>query len=278
MQSTWTRYFWSAASTARMTATLLVRRRRILFLGLLVLLPALLPVLVAVLRPRGPSDVAWGLDLFAAIAEYGFLGTLAPLAAIFLGTALVGDDVESGTATFLLTRSVPRSALVLGKFTAYALVTALTFLPAMALTFASVVLTAPAEVDLGAGVVLLAQTFGVVCLAIVCYGTLCCLLGTLTRRPVIYAVIFVFGWEPMTRLVPGYVDFLTIKKHLLALWPVVALGGSPGDPSGVEITRKVIDVGVGEATFILLVVVAAFVGFTTLTLRWKEFVRGQNLA
>ena len=145
----------------------------------------------------------------------------------------------------------------------------------MALTFLAVVLTAPAEVEIGAGLFLLGRTFVVVALALLVYGALCCMLGTLTQRPVIYSVMFVFGWEPLTQLVPGYVDFLTLKKHLLALWPVLTTGGTG---RGAEITRKVIDVSVAEASLILLGTVAVLAAVTTLTLRKKEFVRGANLA
>lgn len=270
----WQAYLWSTLAAARISGSLLVRKKRILFLGILVLLPALLPIVVAMLR--GPHDrVTSGLELFAVLGEYGFLGTLAPLAAILLGTALVGDDLEHGTAPYLLTRGVPRSALVAGKFLAYALVTSLTFLPAMALTLASVVVTSSEPLEAGPIAALFAQTFGVIVLALGVYGALCCMLGTLTKRPVIYSVIFVFGWEPLTRLVPGYVDFLTIKKHLLALWPVVTVDRID---HSIDVTRKVIDVGLGEATFILAALVLALVGTTTYALRHKEFARGQNLA
>jgi ABC-2 type transport system permease protein len=272
----WQPYLWSTLASARITGMLLLRRRRVLFLGVLVLIPALLPVLVSLLRTPH-TDPPWGLTLFALIAEYGFLSTLVPLGAILLGTALVGDDLEHGTAPYLLTRSAPRSSIVLGKFAAYTLVMACAVLPALGLTLLSAALTAPGSVDVGAGLGLLARTSGVLCLAIVLYGALCGTLGTLTRRPVIYAVVFVFGWEPLTRIVPGYVDFLTLKKHLLALWPRVVLGeGLAG--GRVEIARKVIDVGVGEALAALGLSLVALTAVATLTLRTKEFARGQSMA
>ncbi len=263
----------AALAVARLTGLLLLRRRRILFVGLLVLLPALLPVVVAGLR--GPhQEGAQGLELFAVLAEFGYLGTLVPLAAILLGTALMGDDLEGGTSTYLLTRSAPRSAIVLGKAAAYSVVMAATFLPALVLTLASAVVTAPPGVDPGDAVRLFLQTAGVVWAGSVVYGALCGLLGTATQRPVIYSTVFVFGWEPLTRIVPGYVDFLTVKKHLLALWPAVTMGDAIG---GTEITRRVIDVGVGEATVVLVLLTLAFLGLTTLTLRTKAFVGGQTL-
>jgi ABC-2 type transport system permease protein len=267
------RFAWAARSAALLTGLLLLRKRRILFLGLLVLLPAVLPVVVAALR--GPhSQTTWGLDLYALLAEYGFLSTLAPLGAILLGTALMGDDLEGGTSIYLLTRSSPRSALVLGKGVAYAVVMGAAFLPAMLLTFASVLVTSPGKVDLAAGVPLFLQTFGVVWLAILVYGALCGFLGTFTQRPTIYSAVFVFGWEPMTRVVPGYVDFLTVKKHLLALWPTVTLGDQLG---GVEVSRKVIDIGVGEAGVVLALLGLGLLALTTLALRRKEFVGGATL-
>ena len=81
------------------------------------------------------------------------------LEGVFIGLREEGDrpavQGETGTATYLLTRPVPRSALVLGKFLAYASVMVVVFLPALALTFASVVLTSPRTVDLGPGFALL---------------------------------------------------------------------------------------------------------------------------
>jgi ABC-2 type transport system permease protein len=270
---TWREHLNASLAAARLTWLLLVRRRKIVFLGLLALLPALLPVIVAALRgPRaqGPS----GLDLYAAIAEYGFLATLVPLGAILLGTALMGDDLESGTATYLLTRPAPRSSIVLGKFLAYSAVMTAVFLPAMSLTFLSVALTAPKTLALGPGLGLLARTGGVVCVAIAAYGAFCGLLGTLSQRPVIPAAVFVFGWEPLTRVVPGYVDFLTLKKHLLALWPAVVLSDRAG---GIEISRRVIEVSVLHASLVLALVLVVLAALTTFTLRHREFVRGQTL-
>lgn len=269
----WREHVFSTIASARLTWLLLVRRRKILFLGLLALLPSLLPVVIAALRGRS-TDGPLGLDLFAAIAEYGFLTTLVPLGAILLGTALMGDDLECGTATYLLVRPAPRSAIVTGKFLAYVVVMAGIFLPALTLTFLSVVFTSPRRVDLAPGVMLLLRTGGVLCLAIVVYGALCGLLGALTQRPVVFSTVFVFGWEPLTRIVPGYVDFLTFKKHLLALWPAVVMSDRVG---GVEITRRVIGVSVVEALLVLAGVVVGLAVGTTLTLRHREFVRGQTL-
>ncbi len=274
----WQERVWSAVASMRLTFLLLLRRRKILFLGLLALLPSLLPIAVAALRgpmSQGPTPHGTsGLDLFASIAEYGFLGTLVPLGAILLGTALMGDDLEGGTATYLLVRPTPRSGLVIGEFAAYCVVMAGVFLPALALTFLSVVLTAPRTLDVGAGLVLLARTSGVVCLAIAGYGALCGFLGALTQRPVIFSAVFVFGWEPLTRVVPGYVDFLTLKKHLLALWPSVVMSDRFG---GVVISWRVMVVGLVHALLGLGGGVATLGVATTLTLRHREFVRGQTL-
>lgn len=265
-------YLNAVLAVARLTGLLLLRRRRILFLGLLVLLPALLPVVVAALRGSA-QDGAQGLELYAVLAEYGFLGTLVPLGAILLGTALMGDDLEGGTSTYLLTRSAPRSAIVVGKAAAYSVVMAGTFLPALVLTLASALVTAPPGVAPGEAARLFFQTAGVVWAGSVVYGAFCGLLGTATQRPVIYSTAFVFGWEPLTRIVPGYVDFLTVKKHLLALWPTVTLGAL----GGTEVTRRVIDVEVGEATLVLVLLTAGFLGLSTLALRTKAFVGGQTL-
>ena len=73
-----------------------------------------------------------------------------PLAALFYATALVADEVEGRTLTYLTTRPVSRAAIFAGKFAAYLVTDLCLALPACVLTF-FLLLTTPRPVGRGPG-------------------------------------------------------------------------------------------------------------------------------
>ena len=52
-----------------------------------------------------------------------------PVLAVFYGTALMADEVEDKTLTYLFTRPIPRGAVLIGKYLAYLACTILVVLP-----------------------------------------------------------------------------------------------------------------------------------------------------
>src|SRR4029450_4622958 len=107
----------------------------------------------------------------------------------------------------LLTRPVERRAILCGKFAAY-LVTALCLaLPATVATF--FVLATSRGVTLSAAVPDLFRDLGVLALTLLVYGAFFTLLGVVLRRPLIPALLFLYGWE-LVALLPGYMPRLNI--------------------------------------------------------------------
>ena len=48
-----------------------------------------------------------------------FLRFIVPVLGVFYGTALMADEVEDKTITYLFTRPIPRGAVLVGKYLAY---------------------------------------------------------------------------------------------------------------------------------------------------------------
>ena len=48
-----------------------------------------------------------------------YLRFIVPVLGVFYGTALIADEVEDKTITYLFTRPIPRGAVLLGKYLAY---------------------------------------------------------------------------------------------------------------------------------------------------------------
>jgi ABC-type transport system involved in multi-copper enzyme maturation permease subunit len=193
----------------------MVWSRRSLLMALFLGLPVVFGILYRVMLVTRLSPRVSPFDLYAAIVAVYYVRNLLPLAALFYATALIADEVDGKTLTHLLTRPIPRAAILLGKFAAY-LATTLTFtLPTVVVTF-FLLLTARGGTGLSAAVPDLFRDMGVMILALLAYGALFTLLGVLLRRPVIPGLLFLFGWE-LLALLPGYLPRFTITAWLRSL-------------------------------------------------------------
>jgi ABC-2 type transport system permease protein len=103
----------------------LLGRRRSLLLVLLAALPIFIAVLIRV--SGGRSDADRVLDTLV-------VRTVMPLVALIVGTAVIGSEIEDGTAVFLMIKPIPRWQIVLAKAIAGAGVTVALIVPAVVVT------------------------------------------------------------------------------------------------------------------------------------------------
>jgi ABC-type transport system involved in multi-copper enzyme maturation permease subunit len=192
----------------------MVWSRRSLMMAALLGLPVAFGILYrAVLVARIPTQVTAD-DLYGVIVTV-YLRFLVPLAALFYATALIADEVEGKTLTYLLTRPIQRAAILTGKFAACLATTLALALPSLVLTFFLLV-TARGWGAVAAAVPDLFRDLGVVALALLAYGALFALLGVLLKRPMIPGLLFVFVWELVANL-PGYLPRFTLTAYLRSL-------------------------------------------------------------
>jgi ABC-2 type transport system permease protein len=193
----------------------MVWSRRSLMIAVLLWLPVLFAILFrAVLLARLPPRVA-SFDFYGTIVAYYYLRFGLPLAALFFATALIADEVDGKTLTYLITRPVRRSAILAGKFAAYLTTTLSLSLPAGVITF-FLLATAGGGEGIGARVPDLFRDVGVMALTLVAYGALFTLLGVVLRRPVMLGLLFLYVWELVANL-PGYMPRFTLTAWLRSL-------------------------------------------------------------
>ena len=249
--------------------TLMLRRSRLILAAVITLLPVLLPVALVFLPPEVPVE---GGGAFVRLMEQLYLSTLAPALALFFATMLIGDDVEAQTIGYVLTRPVPRSAWVLGRYLAYCVLCAGLLVISASLVFAGCLALPPFALDT-ARAVLFAHYAGLLTLAVLAYGALCLFLGTF-KRPIIYGVLLIFGWQPFAMQLPGLVDFLTLSKYIEALHPIEAeVRARMRDMAfDAPASQKVaIEVSDPWALATLLLTVAVFVVLTVVAVRRREY-------
>jgi len=133
----------------------------------------------------------------------------------FYGTALIADEIDDKTITYLFTRPIPRSAALLGKYVAYVACTILLVLPSVVLVFFS----GGADrrrLDCG-GVSVACRGPWHARGGLVAYGAVFAFVGARVKRPLTAGLVFAFGWEPVVLLFPGYLKRLTVAYYLQAL-------------------------------------------------------------
>ena len=206
-------------------------------------------------------------DLYAVVIASYYVGRLLPLAALFYATSLIADEVEGRTLTYLLTRPLPRPAILAGKFAAYVTTTLAMTLPSVVITF-FLLATAQGASSIGAEVPELFRDMGVVALALVAYGGLFTLMGVLLRRPVIPGLLFLFVWELIANL-PGYLPRFTLTAWLRSL-----LHHQPAEEGlGGLLATQILPAG--EALAVLLGTSALFLALSFWIFAQREYVLEQ---
>ena len=214
---------------------LIGRKSTLLLVGL-----NLLPLLVAVIFRLSDPDV--DPDRWAARVLYVALVVTAvlPVTALLLGTSVLGDEFEDGTAIYLLTKPIPRWQILLPKLAAAWVVTSVLALPTTVIS-GTIALQGQGDSSLIVG-------FSLAILGgALAYISVFVLLSIATTRALIAGLIYIFLWEgAITGIFEG-TRYLSIRHYTIGISDWIA-----GAPS------ETLDAYVGGLTAaILLVAVCA---------------------
>jgi ABC-2 type transport system permease protein len=238
----------------RLTLRQMLGRGRTILIGLL----ALLPVLVALVYRLGSQDTEQ-LDWAATVLFDGLVvSTLLPLAALVYGTAVLGAEIEDGTAVYLLSKPIARSRIIVAKILASWTLTTATVL-ASGLAAGAIALY-----DKPKGDILLGFGLGIVLGGLV-YSALFVMLSVITSRALIAGLIYVFIWEGLVNGLFEGTRLLSVRHYTLGVADAfVDLPASSFDAP----------LGTGEA----LVLMALFGGLATWygTRRLRRFEIGET--
>jgi ABC-2 type transport system permease protein len=214
------------ASTARifdLSLGQMLWSRRSVLLAFLVGAPVLL---AAVLRIASSADRlgvpqingarVGGAALFGMMMWLLYIRFIIPVLGVFYGTALIADEVDDKTITYLFTRPIPRGAVLVGKYLAYLACTVLLVLPSVVLVYFIIV---SLNGNIGESFPALLEDLGMLAVGLAAYGAVFAFVGARLKRPLVIGLVFAFGWEPTVLLFPGYLKRLTVAYYLQALVP-----------------------------------------------------------
>jgi ABC-2 type transport system permease protein len=190
-------------------------RRRLIVLGLLLAVPAL--VAIAFTLSKSDSD---GLRFAVELFDNVLLPVLIPLTALIVGSSALGHEVEDRTLVYLTLRPVSRVAIVAAKYlAAFVIVIALvevsvvaTFLIASQKTVAGPVAALATQLDKGnaLGALMLASLAGSAA-----YISLFLLLGlVLPQRGLLVGLAYVLAWEGVAAGVSSALATLSVRRYV----------------------------------------------------------------
>jgi ABC-2 type transport system permease protein len=232
-----------------LTLRQLLRRKSTLVLALLALTPVLLAVVFRISQPDVVVQHWTARVLYLGLVVTAVL----PLTALLLGTSVLGDEFEDGTALYLLTKPLSRWQILVPKIAAAWVLTS-------ALLLTTTVVSGVIALN-GAGGSSIVAGFGVAVVAGgLAYSTVFVLLSVLTSRALIIGLIYVFLWEgAITALFPG-TDYLSIRHCTLGIAHWIA--GTPPD---------IFDAYVGGVTSVVLIAIAVFAAGVLANSKLQEY-------
>lgn len=247
----------------------MARRRRLVSLALINLLPVLV---VLAVRIWFPGEGITAQMQLASLSHDTIIPFLIPIVAMAVGVSAIGEQVEDGTIVYLWTRPVRRRAIYLGRLLAAQAVSALLLSGSLILCFLVMVSEGPQVISFEF-LKLYVQTFLIIGLGTFTYAALFAALGTHFRKPVLPAILFAFGWENLVSNVPARIQELSLRFHLQNL--VERPPTAPTDLPGVlqaflQITFQRDPVPRMQSVGVLLAVAAAATLAGIWLLRHKE--------
>ena len=175
------------------------RRRALLFAVPAVILIAL----TLVLRATRPAGAAWPDHV---LGDFGF-SVLLPLTALIIGTGVLGAEIDDGSAIHLLATPVPRSAVVVTKFSVAAVATML---------FAAVPELVAGLLAPNSGKLAVALFVGALVGSVV-YSAVFVMASVLTTRAIAVGLLYVLVWEALLGNLVGGARILSIAHYSLGV-------------------------------------------------------------
>jgi ABC-type transport system involved in multi-copper enzyme maturation permease subunit len=200
--------------------------------------------------------------LFTNLIMLFYLQMIILIVALFYGTSVCSEEVEGKTLPYLITRPVPRAAVVLGKYAAYTAV--MIGMVTLGLVFSFLVLNLDRLLDPSL-YGLLGRYLGVLLLGLIAYGAFFSFLGSSLKRSIFFGLLFSFGWENIIQYFPGSTQRLAIAHYLKSFLP-------PASPGRLSfLTFRLEPTSPGLSLLMLFIVTAAFLALACLFFSKKEY-------
>jgi hypothetical protein len=214
--------FWLAHFSFRE----LVRRKRLLALGAIVLLPVLM---IVILRTAYSGPDLTPHLILATLGYHVYVPFLIPIIALAVGVSAISEQIAEGTLVFPWSRPVRRGTIFIGRVLSAQLVASTLLVLSMVGCFMAMTIGRLGTLTLDL-VGLYLGTCVVMVLGAFAYTALFALVGTILRKPMLTCILFAFVWEGMVADIPQRIQEFSLRFHLRNL--IERPAPPPGDRIG----------------------------------------------
>lgn len=203
-------------------------------------------------------------QVFGTLMSTAVIHFLVVFVTLFYGTALISDEVEGKTLTYLFVRPIPKPTIMLGKYLALVWISVMLILPTVVLSYFILYLQSDLR-PLVQDARFLAKDMGIVFLALLAYGSFFALIGAWLKHSILAGLVYAFGWEGIISYLPGFTRKLTITHYIQSIFPhqdtATAIAMLIGERTDAA-----------EAVITLVLLTVFFLATGSLILREKEYV------
>jgi ABC-2 type transport system permease protein len=180
------------------------------------LFPGLMAAVIKIGQLFSSESMPSGIEIFSNMILVFYLQFFVLILALFFGTSVCSEEVEGKTLTYLTTRPIPKSAIIIGKYAAYCALGSLMTVIGMAVSF--LILNFENMLDLSLYPILF-KDMGVMVIGVACYMGFFTFIGTLMRKSILFGLVFSFGWENVIQYFPGSTQRFAVVHYLKSLLP-----------------------------------------------------------
>lgn len=190
------------------------KKTRIFFLFSFI--PVIVLLVAKIIEMSNPGALITAGEIFSKAMLIVYIQLLVPILALLFGTSVVNEEIDNKTLVYLTVSPVPKPAVIIGKFFAYIVMSAIILDSGLFLCFITINLDHLGEISYLKEFL---TFFGVGALALISYCSFFTLLGTLHKKSLIWGLLFIFGWESIVQYFPGVTQKFTLIHYIKSLLP-----------------------------------------------------------
>lgn len=191
------------------------KAKRLRLFVLFCLVPVLVLLVIKVFERQAGITAR---EFFSSSLLVFYFQLLIPVLGLFYGSSVVNDEIDNRTLVYLTTCPVPKAAILLGKFLAFFLITAILIGGGFFVSFLIAHLRDLARAEPWLE---LLGYLGVSALALLSYSALFTLLGSFMKKSLLFGLFFIFGWENVVQYFPGSTQKFTLIHYIKSLLPIL---------------------------------------------------------
>jgi ABC-2 type transport system permease protein len=238
-----------------------VRKTKIFFI--LSFLPVIMAFMVKFSQIFQIASDIEGIYIFNNMVMAFYLQFMILILALFYGTSVTSEELEGKTLTYLTTRPISKSAIIVGKYLAYTVLTI--FMTTVGVFFSFIVLNLNELTDLSLYPILF-RDVAILALGLMCYTAFFTFISTILKRSIMFGLVFSFGWENVIQYFPGSTQKFTIVHYLKSLLP------GPSTRRFSFLLFRLEPSSTGTAIFMLFLIAAVFLVLACFLFTYKEYI------